>query len=31
MAMKYTKLPDDAFSQLQLNACILVDEFAQTP
>ena len=27
MAMKYTKLPDDAFTQLQLNAGILVDEF----
>ena len=28
MAMKFTKLPDDAFTQLQLNAGILVDEFA---
>lgn len=27
MAMKYTKLPDDAFTQLQLNAGILVDDF----
>ena len=27
MAKKFTKLPDDAFSQLQMNAGIIVDEF----
>lgn len=28
MAMQYTKMPNDAFQKLQLNAGILVDEFA---